>query len=114
MPFINSKVSVTLSDEKEKLLKEKLGKAIALIPGKSEAWLMTGFEDDYHLYFKGDNSAPMAFVEVRVFGKENPSAFHALTGEICKIFNEVLGISPDHIYVEYEAVANWGWNGGNL
>lgn len=114
MPFIDSKVSVTLSEEKEKLLKEKLGQAIALIPGKSEAWLMTGFEDNYHLYFKGDNSEPMAFVEVKVFGGENPSAFDALTGEICKIFHEVLGIRPDHIYVKYEAVANWGWNGGNF
>ena len=34
--------------------------------------------------------------------------------EICKIFDEVLGISPDHVYVKYEAVSNWGWNGGNF
>lgn len=114
MPFIDLKVSVTISDEQEKELKTRLGQAISLIPGKSESWLMTGFEDNYHLYFKGDNAEPMAFVEVKVFGKENPSAFDALTAEICKIFKEVLGISPDHIYVKYEAVANWGWNGGNF
>lgn len=114
MPFINSKVSVSLSDEKEKELKTRLGQAIALIPGKSESWLMTGFEDNYHLYFRGDNSQPTAFVEVKVFGKENPSAFEALTKEICKIFGEVLGIAADHIYVKYEAVSNWGWNGGNF
>jgi phenylpyruvate tautomerase PptA (4-oxalocrotonate tautomerase family) len=53
-------------------------------------------------------------VEVKVFGKENPSAFEALTAEICKIFGEVLNIAPDHIYVKYEAVSNWGWNGGNF
>lgn len=114
MPFIDSKVSVSISEEKEKELKARLGQAISLIPGKSESWLMTGFEDEYHLYFKGDNTQPMAFVEVKVFGKENPSAFGALTEEICKIFNEVLGIAPDHIYVKYEAVSNWGWNGGNF
>jgi len=114
MPFINSKVSVSISDEQEKELKSRLGQAISLIPGKSESWLMTGFEDNYHLYFKGDNSQPIAFVEVKVFGKENPSAFNALTAEICKIFNEVVGIAPDHIYIKYEAVANWGWNGGNF
>lgn len=114
MPFINSKVSVALSDEKEKELKARLGQAIALIPGKSESWLMTGFEDNYHLYFRGENQEPMAFVEVKVYGKENPSAFDALTAEICKIFGEVLGIKADHIYVKYEAVANWGWNGGNF
>lgn len=114
MPFIDSKVSVAISEEQEKELKTRLGQAISLIPGKSESWLMTGFEDNYHLYFKGDNSEPTAFIEVKVFGKENSSAFDALTAEICKIFNEVLGIASDRIYVKYEAVANWGWNGGNF
>ena len=114
MPFINTKVSVALSEEKEQVIKSKLGQAIALIPGKSESWLMTNFEDQCHLYFRGDNSEPIAFVEVKVYGKENPSAFDALTGAICKILNEELGITADHIYVEYQATGNWGWNGGNF
>ena len=50
MPFINSKISITISKEQETKLKTELGKAIELIPGKSENWLMTGFEDGYHLY----------------------------------------------------------------
>lgn len=114
MPFINAKVSTTISEGQEKELKTRLGKAIECIPGKSESWLMLGFEPEYKLYFKGDNSKPTAFVEVSVFGKENPQAFDALTGEICKIFGEVLGISADRIYVKYGACENWGWNGGNF
>jgi len=114
MPFINSKVSVAISDDQEKELKSRLGQAISLIPGKSESWLMTGFEDNYHLYFKGDNSQPAAFVEVKVFGSENPAAFNKLTKEICSIFSDVLNISPDRTYVKYEAVENWGWNGSNF
>lgn len=114
MPFINSKVSVSLAPEKEIELKTRLGQAISLIPGKSESWLMTGFEDNYHLYFRGDNSQPTAFVEVKVFGQENPAAFEKLTAEITKIFGEVLEIAPDHIYIKYEAVSNWGWNGSNF
>ena len=114
MPFINSKVSVSMTQQQEIELKTRLGQAISLIPGKSENWLMTGFEDNYHLYFRGDNSEPMAFIEVKVFGQENPAAFEKLTAESMNIFNEVLGIAPDHIYIKYEAVANWGWNGGNF
>ncbi len=114
MPFINSKVSVSMNEKQEQELKNRLGQAISIIPGKSESWLMTGFEDNCHLYFRGDNSHPIAYIEVKVYGSENPSAFDALTGEITKIFNEVLGIAPDHIYVKYEAVTNWGWNGSNL
>lgn len=114
MPFINSKISVSLSKEQEQTLVSRLGQAISIIPGKSESWLMTGFEPEYHLYFRGENNTPTAFVEVKVFGSENKAAFSNLTAEICEIFNEVLGIPKDHIYVKYEAVSNWGWNGGNF
>ncbi|MCM1498704.1 MAG: phenylpyruvate tautomerase MIF-related protein [Clostridium sp.] len=114
MPFIDSKVNVSVSAEQEKELKTRLGQIISLIPGKSEAWLMTGFQDNYHLYFRGDNSQPTAFIEVKVFGGNNPAAFEAMTAEICKIFNDVLGVAMDHIYIKYEAVSEWGWNGGNL
>ena len=114
MPFINSKVSVKISEDQEKELKTRLGQAISVIPGKSESWLMLGFEDEYHLYFKGDNSKPTAFVEVSVYGSANSSAFSELTVEITDIFGDVLGIEPDRIYVKYSATSDWGWNGGNF
>jgi phenylpyruvate tautomerase PptA (4-oxalocrotonate tautomerase family) len=114
MPFIDSKVSVKISEEQEKELKTRLGQAISLIPGKSESWLMTGFEDNYHLYFRGDNSEPMAYIEVRLFGGPNKAAFQKMTEAITKIFGDVLGIAPDHMYIKYSATPDWGWNGGNF
>lgn len=114
MPFIDSKVSIKIDDNERKLIKTMLGEAIKIIPGKSEAWLMLGFEDEYKMYFRGDDSEPIAFIEVSVFGGENSSAFDKLTNKICEIYNEVLGISKDHIYVKYNAVSNWGWNGNNF
>jgi len=114
MPFINSKVNVKILPEQETELKTKLGKAIELIPGKSESWLMLSFEDECKLYFKGENDCKIAYVEVKVFGAEDKAAFEKLTIAICEIFNGVLGIAPDKIYVKYEAVTNWGWNGMNF
>ena len=114
MPFIDSKVSVKITEEQEKELKTRLGQAISLIPGKSENWLMTGFEDEYHLYFRGDNSEPVAYIEVRLFGGPNKAAFQKMTEEITKIYGDVLGIAPDHMYIKYSATPDWGWNGGNF
>ena len=114
MPFIDSKVSVKITEEQERELKTRLGQAISLIPGKSESWLMTGFEDDYHLYFRGDNSEPIAYIEVRLFGGPNKAAFRKMTEEITKIYGEVLGIAPDHMYIKYSATPDWGWNGSNF
>lgn len=36
MPCIRTKVDVAISEEQEKNLKEKFGRAISLLPGKSE------------------------------------------------------------------------------
>lgn len=114
MPYIESKISVKVTEEQEKELKSRLGQAISLIPGKSEYWLMTGFEDEYHMYFRGDNSEPMAYVDVRLFGGPDKAAYAKMTAEITKIFNEVLGIAPDHMYIRYMATTDWGWNGSNF
>lgn len=114
MPFINSKISFTVTKQQEEQVKEKLGKAIELIPGKSESWLMVGFEDEYSLYFRGEATQKAAFVEVKIFGKASESDFANLTKAICSIYEEVLGIPQDYIYVKYEEVSHWGWNGANF
>lgn len=114
MPYISTKTNVTITKEKEILLKEKLGKAIELIPGKSENWLMCAFEGEQTLYFKGDASNNLAFIEVKLFGKATKEAYAALTKKITEIVSEELLILPDKIYVKYEEVSVWGWNGTNF
>ncbi len=114
MPYISTKTTVTLNQEKKDAIKTKLGKAIELIPGKSESWLMLAFEDNCSMYFKGSKENPLAFVEVKLYGKASSDAYRKLTKAITDIISEELSIRPDCIYVKYEEVATWGWNGNNL
>lgn len=114
MPCIETKVNVKISKEQEKTLKEQFGKAISLLPGKSESWLMLSFFDEATLYFKGKNDLPIAFVEVKIFGKASDEAYDNLTAKICEILNSVLSIDPSCIYVKYEEVEHWGYNGSNF
>jgi len=114
MPFIGSKVSVKISKEKEEIIKRKLGEAIQLIPGKSETFLMVGFEDEYSLYFAGEKLEKGAFIEVKIFGKASKEAYADLTAAICSIYEEELEIPQNKIYVKYEEVQDWGWNGKNF
>lgn len=114
MPFISTKTNMEITKEREAIIKQKLGKAIELVPGKSEAWLMLSFEDKCSMYFKGQGDKPMAFVEVKLFGGANGAAYDKLTAAITNIFNEELNINPAQLYVKYEEVKTWGWNGGNL
>jgi phenylpyruvate tautomerase PptA (4-oxalocrotonate tautomerase family) len=114
MPYINAKTNIELSKEKELILKQKLGKAIELIPGKSEEWLMISLEDNCSMYFKGSNEKAMAFVEVKLFGSGTKDAYQNLTSEITTIIKEELMIDPSQIFVRYEETKYWGWNGNNF
>ena len=111
MPYINVKVSSSLNDEKIEQIKTRLGKAISLFPGKSEAYLMVNIEDNCNLYFKGNNSAPTSFTEVAIFGSANKTDCENVTAEICNILEEIADVPPDRSYVKFEYSDKWGYNG---
>lgn len=114
MPYIRTTVSKELTEQNKESLKTKLGQAIALIPGKSESWLMLSFEDNTTMYFKGDSSQDFALLQVSIFGSASDAAYDRLTAALCEIVNEELGIDFANIYVKYEEVDHWGWNGSNF
>lgn len=113
MPFIDSKISVSVSQEKKDAIKAKLGQAISVL-GKGENFLMVGFDDNYDLYFAGDKVEKGAYVAVSLYGKCSPDAYSKMSGEVCNILNEELGIPGDKVYVTYREVSDWGWNGRNF
>ena len=113
MPFISLKTNVKIDEKKEVELKEQLGKSIAVIPGKSEAWLMLDFEDNCRMYFKGENN-PVAFFEVKIYGKLSKAVADEFTGVLCNVAEEKLAIDKSRVYVKYEEIEYWGWNGFNL
>lgn len=114
MPYIKTTVSKELTAQNRENLKSKLGEAIALIPGKSEAWLMLTFEDNMNMYFKGDGAQDYAMLEVSIFGSTSDAAYDRLTAALSEIVNEELGIDRANIYVKYSEIDHWGWNGNNF
>ncbi|MDD5949447.1 MAG: phenylpyruvate tautomerase MIF-related protein [Lachnospiraceae bacterium] len=112
MPFINTKTNVTISKEQEEAIKSRFGEVISDI-GKTESWLMVGFEEKASLYFKGQDS-PCAILDISLYGKAAPAAYESLTKDVTQIVSEELQLPSDRIYVKYQEVDYWGWNGGNF
>lgn len=113
MPFIDSKITVSLTPEKEEAIKTKLGEAIQIL-NKSETYLMVGFEDNYDLYMGGSKLDKGAYVSVSLFGQASQSAYSEMTKVICDILSEELSIPGNQVYVTYHGVNDWGWNGSNF
>lgn len=111
MPYINSTLSVKLTDAKRETIKAKLGQIITEIPGKSEEWLMVGFKEEHALYFRGDKKDKAAFVEVKIFGTADRKYKEAITSKVCSLFEGELSIPKDSIYITFDEVKDWGWNG---
>lgn len=113
MPFIDSKISVPVTDEKKESIKAKLGAAISVM-GKTESYLMVGFDDNYDLFFAGEKMEKAAYVSVSVYGSVSPEQADAMTAKICEILEEELSIPGDKVYVTYRGVTDWGFNGRNF
>lgn len=114
MPYIEAKFSKKLSQDHIQALKCGFGRAIECIPGKSESWLMVNIEDGKSIFFQGNADSDSAFLSVAIFGKAKSEDFNNLTGELCKLINNVTGISPSRIYITYSEKDKWGWNGNNF
>ena len=114
MPYMKTLFSGAITPAQEETLKKDLGEANTLLPGKTEDWLMLSFEDNCRLWFKGDQSAPTALVEVAVFGHGASKDYEALTARITEVMEKTLSVPPSRTYVKYEETTLWGWNGTNF
>lgn len=114
MPFIKVKTNVKITQDNQESIKTKLGKSIELIPGKTESRLMISFDHECKMYFKGENSEPMAFVEILLFGSSTKSAYSNLTAAVTEILHQDISIAPQNVYVKYEECEHWGCNGVNF
>ena len=92
--------------------KSDMGSAIEVFPGKSESWLMVGLEEET-LYFKGSDE-PAAIAEVSVYGSLNSAACNKMTELVTESVSNIFDISPSRIYVKYQPIDEWGWNGSNF
>ena len=114
MPYIKTSTTVRVTKEAEQELVKEYGKAIELIPGKNEEWLMLNLSDECRMAFRGDMDGESCMIEVDIFGSTTKAAYAALTEKLCEIASRVLGVPTDRVYVKYRECDRWGYNGFNF
>ena len=113
MPFIDSKITVSLTQEKKEKIKAELGKMMVTL-NKSETYLMVGIEDNYDLWMAGTKLEKGAYLSVSLFGNAPSDAYDKMTAQICELYEKELGIPGNAVYVTYHPISDWGWNGRNF
>ena len=82
MPFIESKVTVKITEAQKEEIKAELGKLITTL-GKSETYLMVGIEDSYDLWLGRKKLDKGAYAAVSLYGDAPKESYDKLTGQIC-------------------------------
>ena len=113
MPYIKTTTNLTIDPSQETALKTQMGRAISILPNKTEDWLMLCFEQEQALWFQGSDD-PAAMVEVAVYGGAEPEDYDELTARLTDLLCAYLPLEPDRVYVKYQECEFWGWNGRNF
>ncbi|MBQ7364292.1 MAG: hypothetical protein IJW46_01695 [Clostridia bacterium] len=110
MPNMHLYTGLTLDQATKDEIKAAFAEAIALIPGKSERWLMVIIEDGVSMYLAGSD-APAAMVSVELLGSASGEIYERVTAHVTRTLHRLLKLPPDRIYTKYSEYRHWGWNG---
>lgn len=110
MPNMHFYTNVTVTPAQKLDIKKAFADAIALIPGKSEKWLMVVIEDNLSMYL-GGSDAPCGLVSIELLGSAEGAIYEKVTAEVTARLTQLLPIAPDRIYTKYSEYRHWGFNG---
>ena len=115
MPFVDLRITQTLTDEQKDALKTELGQAVSAF-GKGESFLMVGIADGYDLWLGGNRLEQGAYVSLSLVGDTPAAGCKAFSAQLCEILERVAGVPAANTYVTFHPLpgARWGWNGGTF
>ncbi len=108
MPYIRLSVTQKLSDEKQTELTRGLGEALSVIPGKDARGLIIDLEDGKTMFVGGNRQDNFVFADVRYFSNFEYHIKKQFTQAVLKVFEKVLGTTPDKAFLTITEYNNWG------
>jgi hypothetical protein len=111
MPYIGVNLAKKIDVEKEMELKRAIAKAIEIFPGKTEQALMIDFEDGKNAYLAGERQENSAYIDLRVYGKFNFEVKSKFTAAMFELFESILEVPKDKMYLTILEYETWGTKG---
>ncbi len=111
MPMIDAKLTVKLTAQQDQQVHEELTNAAAAELHKPASYVMLSVEQGADLWMGGRKVAKGAYVHVRAFGGIADADAAKLTARITKFFEQGLGLDGAAVYISYQGLNQWGWQG---
>lgn len=111
MPQIRITTGAKLSQQEKQEIASGLNEAITGIPEKSSANTMLSIQDDVFMAFADRESKACLHMHVLLRGKAAMDEKAKVTADACRLFERVLGLKADGVYVTFHELDNWGARG---
>ena len=78
---------------------------------KLVGYVMVNVEPEADLWLAGEKLTHGAYVGVALMGELQNADCDAFTAKVCEIFKQELGIDGAKVYVTFQTINQWGWDG---
>lgn len=114
MPYLTIQTNQNVDVATSQRLMKQASKTVSELLGKPETYVMVAVPPAVPMLFAGSDD-PLAYLELKSIGLPE-EATGALSGALCTLINEQLGIAKERIYIEFANAKRtlWGWNGGTF
>ncbi len=112
MPFIVSRVNQRVSQDQQEKLREGLVEKIEQTLGKPRDYIMLDLQEGSPLYVRGKDE-PAAYIEANIYGA-NPAGFAKLSQEITKMYEDILGIPANNVFINFQDIPGFSINGNYM
>ncbi len=110
MPFISFKTNIDLEETEIKNIEKAAGKYISKLDEKDESQLMTSFESDIPMMFRGEDD-PCMMIHMDVFGDPDKKQLDEFFSALCDHIEDEINLDRKNIYMNVTPFYSWGANG---
>ncbi len=111
MPFVQARISKKLNSEEKSALKSEILSIIGRELSKPANFIMIGIEDGYELWLGENQLENGAMISVQHLGKASRNAYSAISDKITGVLRQKLGTDPACVYITFQEIPDWSWNG---
>ncbi len=111
MPYLKIQTNLPMTKKAKRTVLRAASLLISEELGKPEEFVMVAVQPDTDMMFAGTED-PVAFLELKSVGLPGRQT-KRLSGELCNMIHQHLGIEPARTYVKFIDVRRgmWGWKG---
>ena len=107
MPYVQIRVSNSLTKEQIEKIAEEAMNSISLIPGKSAPVTMAEVIDRCNLYFGSVEAGDCAIIDVAANNTPPSENLKNYSKKMCLVLKEVAGIEMNRIYIKHHGNPEW-------